>query len=295
MVRKFAIATLILTLCTGAKSPSSQLDVPADHVVDASLEGRPARLLIMANGIDYPILNPSTAGKLGLKGGFFAAHMNVGPVMLKGDTGVIKLGIKSPPAKRRALWFDLPIAPDADGALGPGAIPQPVVTFHLRAVRPGERTFILPLIGRDNQMGTILPVSGESLFVQWDLGRGPTMATAAAGRIVAYENSGQLEGAAGRIAIRFGIERPVRALTLGRPLKVGPIAISRVIVRTSDSGSIDGIADADAIDEGEILVTAKGKAKPLFRLAIGTNDMVGCSSISFDKPGKRIVLSCTIS
>lgn len=292
MIRKAALSALTIGLCMAAKAPSPAFDIPADRIVNATVEGQPARMLAMANGVDYPVLNPSIAAKLGLKGGFIVAHINVGPVKLKGDTGVVKLGVAGPPAKRRALWFDRAIAPGADGALGPGAMPQPVITFHLRAPANGERAFVLPLVGRDDQMGTALSIGGESLFVQFDLGRGPTLATAAAGQILAQAQNGQLEGPAGRIAIRFGVERPVRALILANPLPIGPVAIRRIMVRISDNGSTSGIADADAVDTGEIVVSAKGKAKPSYRMAIGTSDLAGCSSVSFDKPGKRIILSC---
>jgi len=292
MIRKYVLTAVVFCMCTAARNPAPKYDVPPDRMVAATIDGQTARLLVMANGIDYPVLNPATAAKLGLKGGFIVAHINVGPVMLKGDTVVVRLGVDGPPAKRRALWFDRPIAAAADGALGPGALPQPVISFQLRPAKAGEKNFVLPLIRRDDQMGTALAVGGESLFVQFDLGRGQTLATAAAGQKLAQAYQGQLEGPASRIAIRFGVERPVRALALASPVAIGPITIRHVVVRIADSGSTAGIADADAVDESEIVVTAKGKGKPLFRMAIGTDALAGCSSISFDKPGKRIILSC---
>lgn len=95
--------------------------------------------------------------------------------------------------------------------------------------------------------------------------------------------------------IRLGVMRPVRPMTLARPLGVGPLALDRIFVRTGDFGSAAAIPDADApeADPDEIVVTgAKPKGKQRYFLEIGRDALAGCSSILFDKVAKRVVLSC---
>jgi hypothetical protein len=65
-----------------------------------------------------------------------------------------------------------------------------------------------------------------------------------------------------------------------------------MMVRTSDFGSTGTIPEADArLDPDEVVITGSKKQKDLW-LEIGRDYLDRCSSIVFDKPRKRVTLSC---
>ena len=182
---------------------------------------------------------------------------------------------------------------DADGALGPGAAPHPSVLFRLSGSTASGTPIRLPLARKNNRIGTEIDVGGTKIFVQWTLARHGTLATAAAASTIALVNGGKLSGEARQQSIRFGVERPVRSLTLARPLIIGPLTLLSLDARISDYGTVSGVADAD-IDPTEIVVTAteRPKTAPDLSLTLGRDAMRGCSSIEFDKVRQHIVLTC---
>ena len=103
-----------------------------------------------------------------------------------------------------------------------------------------------------------------------------------------------MTGPVDQAEIAFGIARPVRRMTLTTPFVIGPMALNALHVRVSDYGNAATIRDADVTpDPEEIIVTGKAKRDPSRdRLSIGRDALEQCSSITFDKPAKRIRLSC---
>jgi hypothetical protein len=173
--------------------------------------------------------------------------------------------------------------------LGPGAAPQGIVTVQIRSPAANERQYILPLV--ENRVLGIGTMSGK-IFVQFDPLRGQTLGTAAAGAILAESQGGALTGPTRRAPIRFGVDRPVRTLTFARSLKIGPVELKSVAIRVLDYGSVGNIPDADA-DPDEIVAIGQKKKEPDYRsLHIAADALTDCSSITFDKPKKRIILSC---
>lgn len=105
----------------------------------------------------------------------------------------------------------------------------------------------------------------------------------------------RIPGATGLEEIAFGVERPVRTLTLGAPLRLGALAVATLGVRTADIGNVSTIRDADepTPDPDEVVVTAKMKRDPnRDRLALGRDQLDRCSSIVFDKPARQVRLAC---
>jgi hypothetical protein len=73
---------------------------------------------------------------------------------------------------------------------------------------------------------------------------------------------------------------------------VGPIELKSAAIRVLDFGSVSKIPDADA-DPDEIVAIGRKKKEPDYRsLHVAADALTGCSSITFDKPRKRIILSC---
>ncbi|WP_374146595.1 hypothetical protein [Sphingomonas sp. 28-63-12] len=290
--------SLLLLLAAGTASAAisaapAALDyvVRGDGVVAAVIGGQPARLRISPWAPAAPTLNPDFAQRIGLRGGLFGFAVKVGPVKVGGQSSVTRLEVSKASFRRRVVWFDRPWSAGADAAVGPGGLPVDVVRFELRAPQPGERTVALPL---DQAMfrpsyGRVA-IGKRSLIVLFDPQHRQTLATAGAGATLAESFGGQFYGVADRAEVAFGIQRPVRAMRLARPLSVGPLAIDRLLVRTGDNGSVAGIPDADA-DPEEIVVTAKGGNRRDV-LIIGRDQLDRCSSITFDKKVHLIRMAC---
>ena len=124
------------------------------------------------------------------------------------------------------------------------------------------------------------------------------VATAAAGAAIAAAYGGQLSGPSWDVEILLGIKRPVRLMTLARPLVVGPLSFTRIAVRVRDridkSGSGSRIADADDVqDASEIVVEGNRKGpRPIYGLTIPRGQLRGCSRLTYDKKAKVIELVC---
>lgn len=287
------LLAVVAPFAIGAARAPIDYVVHGDGIVAVRIGGQPARLRISPWAPAAPTLNPDFADRAGLHGGWFRAAVKVGPVKIKGDTGVTTLDFGKVAFKRRAVWFEKPYARGADAAVGPGGLPVDIVRFDLRAPAPGERTVTLPLIQKPFlPTFAALDVGGRRLIVLFDPLHERTLATAGAGQSLAAALGGQLTGETGRAEVAFGIDRPVRLLRLARPLTIGPLRFDAVAVRISDNGSTAGIADADA-DPDEIVVTAKRNGDRRDTLIVGRDQLDRCSSIIFDKPARQIRLSCT--
>lgn len=279
-------------LLIGAAKPATPLVVRGDGLVSATVGGASVRIRITPWAPAAPTLNPDFAARIGLRGGLFGFAVKVGPVKVGGQTSVTRFDFGTMTFRRRVVWFDRRYEPVGEGAVGPGGLPAEVIRFELRSPQPGERVATLPLIQRPFQPTyTRVKVAGRDVDILFDPQHARTLATAGAGSAIAAAHGGQLVGATGKAEVAFGIDRPIRNLKLARPFAVGPISFDSVPVRIGDSGSVAGIADADA-DPEEVVVTAKGGAKRRDVLIIGRDALARCSTIVFDKPAKVIRLSC---
>lgn len=280
-------------LLARTSSSSTTLIVPPDGLLIAEVAGKPANLVMVADSGSAPILNATEAKRLGIGTGWIGLSVvvKVGPVPVKGSTGVFSYRVGGMGVKRRGAWFERDIVQGQSGMIGPGAVAQPVVTFRLRAALPGERTFFLPLTDKGVAgMGTLI----GNLFVQFDPLRSLSMATAAAGADLAREYQGHFVGDGRREAMRFGIARPVRNMVLVQPMRIGELALSTVAVRFLDYGNSGSIPDATH-DPDEIVVTGrKGTSKSYRTLHLGADALRTCSSLTFDKARKVISLSCSL-
>ncbi|MBO9671115.1 MAG: hypothetical protein J7485_11410 [Sphingobium sp.] len=272
-----------------AVPPMAPLIVPPDGAVQVTVNGQKSRMLLLGDGSSIPVFNAAAAQQFGFKPAWISFSIRIATVKIKGWTAVVRYDVNGQPYRRRTVWFEREIAPGFAGMLGPGAAPQNVVTVQIRPPAANERPFVLPLV--ENRVLGVGTMSGK-IFVQFDPLRRQTMGTAAAGALLAESQGGALTGATRPAPIRFGVERPVRTLAFARPLKLGPIELRSVAIRVFDYGSIAKIPDADA-DPEEIVAIGKKKKDPDYRsLHIAADALAGCSSITFDKLRKQIILSC---
>lgn len=286
------------TVQSAAPTKGDTIEIGPDLVVDVQVSGQILQIQASPSSSPTLILNPDTAEQIGMGKGMFGAKVNVGPTAITGRTAVLTYDVGGLSGKKRAVAFARAIAPDHDGTIGPEAFPQQRVVYRLRQASQGERIVSLPMADDGFAgTGTMIRIAGENLFVKWALHRRATIATAGAAADIAEANNGRLEGEAWRELIAFDVKRPVRQMKLNDPLIIGPVSLNALLARTADYGSTSGIAEAEAetnADASEIFVRGKGKSSGQTRrvLEIGSDAMQHCSSLTFDKTARKIILSC---
>lgn len=295
-----AMAMMLLAAAPAPETPtraSSERAIAGDGTVDATLAGTPGRVRIDPGATGMPIYTAAYANRARLRGGMIGFGYAIGPEHVEGATAVTRIGFGAGPVKRRVGWTRRAYAAGVDGVVGPGGLPDPVVRFTLRPRIPGERTTILPMVDGGGLFGgrsglfALIDVGGEPLRIRFDPWHRRSLATAGAGVRIAQALGGRVIGETGSDEIAFGVERPTRTIVLETPLQVGPLALKRLGVRTSDFGNVAAIHEEG--DPDEIVVTGKRQRdRSHDRLSIGSDQLDHCSSIVFDKPAKRIVLSC---
>lgn len=290
---------LALSALTGAATPARERIVDGNGIVDATIAGVPGRIRIEPSGTAMPLITTAYAERAKLKSGMLSFSYAVGAERLHGRTGVAPIDLGTGPFKHRIGWTERAYTPTTDGVVGPGGVPEDVVRFVLHTPILGERTVTMSMTDQGGlasgwgELYAQIDLGGQPLRIRFDPHHARTLATASAAVRIAAARGGTLQGTAQKVEIAFGIERPVRIMTLAKPLTVGPLQFATLGVRTADQGSTAGIADAsDPIDPDEIVVTAKSKKPGRDRLTIGADLLARCSSIVFDKPAKQIRLTC---
>jgi hypothetical protein len=262
--------------------------------VEASFNGRNARMLVRGVGSTVPLLNPKSAADFGLKPAFIRSSISfrVGSTRVNGKNGTARYIIGGREQKRRIGWFERDIAPGYDGLLGPLAFSHPVVTMRLRAAMPGEKIITLGLSNL-GYFGAGVVIRRKPLtVVQFDPASATTITNAMLANELAASQRGHFVSGVHVRMIALGISRPVRTLKFGTPLTFGALKIDRTEVRMQDTGSTMSIPD-EAPDPDEIIVSAQSENdKRLRYIILGADALRTCSSITFDKPKRQIRLSC---
>lgn len=139
-------------------------------------------------------------------------------------------------------------------------------------------------------------IGGKSITFAFAPQFAKTVASAAAGAAISTELGGTFTGAAQRVIISHGVERPARMMRLTGSLDLGPVNIDRLLVRTADFGSASSIRDEEA-DPSKMTddIVVNGKRTPSrasYIVYIGADALRGCASITYDKPNRLIQLMC---
>jgi hypothetical protein len=308
---KRAMTITAALLAIGSTSPPDERVVSGDGIVDVRLNGKSARLRVDPAAPGMPLMADAVAEERGFKmGGSLGIGFgfSVGPTTVMSKTQVVRVAYGIKPEKQRVGWTQRPFSIAADGSIGPGGLPEPVVRFVLRPARPGERTitmrmerlgFPMTLFGGGwiASIGMV-NVDGAPMRIRFDPHHSRTLATAGAAVRLAKAYGGALSGAAVPTEIFFGVKRPVRDLTLKRPFVLGSLSIDRLGARTSDFGATGANHGSGApsivTDPDEILVTAKGKSRDRRHdtISLGADQLRHCSSIVFDKKAQAVRLTC---
>jgi len=280
-----------------ATAPAERV-VAIGDVLAARVNGALVQMRVDPAGTAMPLIDDAAAARAGLKPSIIGIGYAVGPQKVLGRTALVPVDFGAGPAKHRVGFTPQRYAAAAEGSIGPAGLPEPVVRFQLRAPQSNERTITLPMAdqggiaARWGERFAIVFVGGAPMRIRFDPYHRRTLATAGAAVRLAAANGGTMTGATGTAEIAFGIDRPVRDMALGTPLQIGPFAITRLGVRTSDFGSTAGVP-ADYADPDEVIVASRGKHDPSAdRINIGSDLLDHCSSILFDTTHRRITLSC---
>ena len=282
------------------------LDVPADGMFEGTLApaagapGVPVRIHVSPAMPYRPFLTDRAAEAARLVPVPVPHVIRVGPVRLDGTPGTAFIAMAGTGFLRGVTWFDAPMAEGADLAMGPQALPWEQVRFRLRPARPGERRLRFPVV-RENLIATVVRfrIGRQEVRLGFAPERPTSVATAAAGALLAETHGGQLGETRARIRLATGIERPVRPLRLARPLSVQGLTLTGLLVRTRDFGggtSLPGLETDDAeTSPDEVVVTARADASPaVYYIMLGADALAPCSSITFDNLHRRVELSCLV-
>ncbi len=301
MMRR-SFACLLLATLTAATTPPSERVIAPDGREMVTINGVARSVRIDPGVPAMPLITQEFADAAGMKPGMFGFSMDFGPkVVVTGRTAVARAAFgDGKPAKRRIGFTEKAFAAGFAGVFGPGSLPEPVIRFRLRDAVPGERTTTFPMVDQGDLFGgwaerfAVIMVEGQQMRVRFDPHHPHTLANAGAAVRLARAYGGTLSGTTSPTEIAFGVERPIRTMTLATPLAVGPLTIGTLGVRTVDHGNTDTIADADQhADPNEVVVTGKGKHNiKSDQLSIGADQLARCSSIVFDKRAKQVRLSC---
>ncbi len=293
-MRKVVILAALMPMVLGNAAQPSVAELDAGNPVAPIVVNSRATLMEIApDGPSTPVINPAVAAELGLKGSMVGGLHMVGRTAVRASSNVARIDYGDGKAVRnRVFWFERDWGRIAEGRMGPGMMPQAVVTYRLRAPAPDERMITLPLVdqGRAGLL-TETVINGEPIRVIFTFDRDETMATASTGALLAAAHEGRMVGDAYDTRLELGFDRPVRRMEFAAPVQIGGLALRDVVVRTLDTGSIAGIPD-DQQDPSEIVVMASGKKKPVHGIYVGKASLAGCSSLTFDKPNREIRLSC---
>lgn len=295
---------------TAARSVPAERVIAGDGLVEVRVDGVAVGLRADPAAPGMPLLARPVAERVGLKMGRklgFGIIYAVGPTGVSSSTATTKVDFGHGSAKRRVGWASRPFSRIGEGSIGPAGLPEPVIRFALRPPRPGERIFAMKMVkpgfpftlfggGWFATLGEI-DVGGVPMRVRIDPYHPRTLATAGAAVRLARAHGGTISGEAVPTEIFFGVERPVRTLSLTRPLTIGSLPITTLGVRVQDDGNATAIREAGAVapaaDPDEVVVTAKGKRDTRRdTLSLGSDVLDRCSSIVFDKPALTIRLTC---
>lgn len=287
------LALLSLALPANAGPPGERVVDVADPVVTIEIEGEPVDMELSPDVPVSLVVSPATADRLGLKGSLFGGVHHVGKTEVRARSNGVKVAFGSEKPVRKRVFFlrDHAWTSSQAGTLNPMAVPEPVVTFRLRAPTADERTIVLPM--EESTLGgyhALLPVGDGFVPAFFSFDRRETVLSAAAGMAVAQEYRGLMAGETYPLHIRYGIERPVRPLQFESPPMLGELALTNLVVRTQDTGSVAGIRQ-EGDDPDEIVVSAKDR-KAEVRMIVGMDTLEPCSTLTFDRTAKQIRLSC---
>jgi len=292
-MRLMSFLLVAMLLPATARAEDLTVDAASNFLIDATINGQPVRLRVDPETSGYIILNPATVERIGLRRSMLRSRTQIGPVRLTGSSKVAAVSIGGVTGDRRLVWIDRPAVDGADGLIGPADMHYERVTFTLGPARAGEAAFEMPM-DFERSFGLFHAATlGEHAFrFHFSLRKPWSLATAGAGAALATLHGGDWSGEALEQTIEFGVVRPVRAMTLRRPVELQGFAIAALRVRTGDNrGNLSLPPEPDA-DPDEVVVTGESRQRAAFVVHVGMDRLSRCSSLVWDNGSRQLTLHC---
>lgn len=293
-MRGLLILIALFALAAPSHAADLIVDAASNYLIDATINGQPVRLRVDPATSGYIILNAATVQRLGLRRSLLGSQTRIGPVRLTGGSKVAEVSIGGVTGDRRLVWLtDRPAIEGADGVIGPADMHYERVTFALGAPRAGEAAFALPM-RFERSFGLYLPLrlGEQELRFKFTLLKAETMATAGAGAYLSTLNGGTWTGDARDQVIHYGVVRPVRPLSLARPVSLNGLLVAQLLVRTGDNrGNLSLPPEPDA-DPEEVFVMGASRQRAQFHVTVGMDRLGLCSSLVWDNRARLLTLNC---
>ena len=307
MIGPFLLAAILVTAAQAPDRPRMLvLDGAEGFVVPVSINGETLRLRVDPAASGLVVLNPDAAKRVRIEPDrlrtppgfpgvrYRKAWARIGPVQLEGHAGRAAATIGGATVRLNAIWFERDVVEGADGTISVHHLPYDSVRFEFAAPLVGESETAIALeYGDSPGLYHRYTPGGEPVAVHISVHRPASVATAAAGAVIARAHDGRWAGADERRLVSFGIVRPVRPMKLGAPLQIEDLAVDRFLVRTRDHrGDFDLPSDEPA-DPEEIVVTGALEGQPpRLSLVLGQDQLAACSSLTYRRAERRLAARC---
>jgi hypothetical protein len=272
------------------------LDI-ADPVVEAKVAGVTLRLRVGLEAKPLIELNPDAAARLPIA---FAAGFDafVGRDVVRGTSAEAPVTIGGRPVIALLSSHGRPCCTGVDGVISPSLLPYAEVRFVRADTAPGQ-TVALAMADSDMH-GLEAPVTiGQAqISVQFSLDRADSVATQAAGAILARAYGGDFEPGGAETPAAFGLTRPSRTLRFARSFTLAGFGFDRLITRVADFGGREEIAThaADDAPDDAISVVRPIRRQPAWPVVlIGRDRIDRCNMLSFETISHRLTLACDFS
>lgn len=285
MTRGAGPLLIVIALLAGspaAAQTSITLNADPVPIVDAELDGKPARLEVHLRFSESLLLNQSAADRLGIRPALVGRRVVSadGATQLRGRPIRPRIVINGRQSRALAGVFTTPVTARADGIIGPPALPFDTVTVVLGPERPGMRDITLPL-ATDQRWTASGDVGGHSMFLQFDVSQRRSIISRSASRLFDGEGAIVADGAQTNETIILGLSTRVQPVRT--ELRAFGLAIAPAVART----------DAPLLGEaGADIVVVESTRPPPPGVTIGREALSRCSSIRSDRPARTMTLRC---
>ncbi|HEX9947640.1 MAG TPA: hypothetical protein VGA98_08880 [Allosphingosinicella sp.] len=288
-------AALFLVAVSPARAADLVLDAATGPYVDALVNGVPLRLRVDFDHGRSLTLNPDAAARAGLGNGEGSWIQIIGPVRLRGRSTEMPVTLAGQTTRAKVNWQEVAVAADADGVVTPYLLPFDRVTLERRPAVGGEREMVFESrIHWNHGIHVPVRIGKRRIAARLSFHHPRTTAPAAAAAVIIEAQGGALEGARSHEEIGFGVKRPARPLRLERPLRIGDLAITRLMARSADYRGKHKLALPGApVKDSEILVTGQRPSQDaLYRITLGLDVLERCSAASYVRATGEIRLRC---
>jgi hypothetical protein len=303
-----------LVLLLAAPAGAAKVQTPPVLTLNVAENGNPYLPVAVKNAVlnirialsfdTALILNQVPAAKAGLKPFPLMGKRTFRNAMIPGGEATFRFNLTTitprglPDKKVPAVWVSRAIADDADGILTVGALKADRIDVILRDTPAGSQTIVLKKNG-SGETGITTRLGDEDIDISLELNSPTTVMNARAGAALMAAGLARRTNQIGYWRPFPGVALPAQTLAaragaslLGLPLRQMGVRVSEAEARRIDAAARGTSTETD--DEDTITVSADRKRKrgrdPW--ILIGRDVLDDCSRISFDRAGKRWVLTC---